>query len=261
MHLRVTGPVDAPPVVFLHAVGTSGWIWEPIAGVLEGVRCLVPDLPGHGSSADLPWRSMSDTADAVAELIARNVPGGRAHLVGLSLGGYLALTLSSRHPARVDRVIVSGVSVLPFPRPRLMRAFGLMMAPLMRREFVIRAQAKALRIPAEKLPEHRAAAKAMSPRTFLRIGDELMDFRSGAFAGAAAPTLVLAGEAEHPLVRRSMPLILDALPNAEGRLAPAMGHGWIGEAPELFRRTVEAWLLEERLPDIGLTAPCETQTD
>jgi pimeloyl-ACP methyl ester carboxylesterase len=248
MYVQLSGRAEAPAIVFLHAAGASGWMWKPTAEALSGFYRLTPDLPGHGASADLAWSSVSDTVDALADLIARRVPSGRAHVVGLSLGGHLALSLSRRHPDRVGRVVVSGVSVLPFPRPQLMRALGLLMAALMKRDFFIRAQAKALRIPRAQREEHRRALKAMSPRAFLRIGDELMDYRCGAFAGSVARTLVLAGEQEHPLIRRSMPLILDALPGSQGRLAPAMGHGWIGEAPELFRRTVETWLSDDLLP-------------
>jgi pimeloyl-ACP methyl ester carboxylesterase len=233
-------------------------MWQEIVTGLREFQCMVPDLPGHGGSAAVPWLSMRGTVDALAETIQRHVPEGCAHVVGLSLGGYLALSLARQHPTRVGRVVISGVSVLPFPRPGLMRALGLLTAPLLKREFFIRAQAKALRVPAAKLPEYYAAAKAMSSKAFLRIGDELMEYRPEVFAGAQAPTLVLAGEAEHQLVRNSVPAILRALPNSEARLAPAMGHGWIGEAPELFMRTARAWLLEERLPADLVEPPNQT---
>ncbi len=249
MHLHVAGPAGAPTILFLHAAGTSGWMWEPIVERLGSFGCLVPDLPGHGQSADVAWHSVDDTADGLADLISRHAPGGRAHVVGLSLGAYLALRLLARHPALVERAVLSGVNVLPFPRPGLMRLMGYMMVPLMKRDVVLRAQARALRIPEDRLDGYRSAARAMSLRAFLRIGNELMDFRADADLGhAASPTLVLAGEREHGLIRQSIPELVKALPKAQGCLVPGVGHGWSGEAPELFARTVEAWVSGEALP-------------
>jgi len=250
MHLHVTGPAGADTILFLHAVGTSGWMWEPIVERLDQFRCLVPDLPGHGQSATSPWLSLDATVDGLAEAIAREATGGRVHVVGLSLGAYVALRLISRHPARAKRTVLSGLNVLPFPHPRLMRLAGIMMAPWLKLDPFLRAQAKALRIPDERFEGYRRSAKAMSRRAFLRIGDELMDFRVGAdLRHVTSPTLVLAGEQEQGLIRQSVPQIVRALPGAQGYLVPGVGHGWSGEAPDLFARTVEAWLAGHGLPD------------
>lgn len=249
MHLHVTGPPGAPTILFLHAAGLSGWMWEPIVERLGHFRCLVPDLPGHGQSASVPWHSLDATVDSLADLVAQQATGGRAHVVGLSLGAYAALRLLSRQPARVDRTVLSGVNVLPFPNPLLMRLMGYLMLPLMKRDFILRAQAKALRIPDHQFHGYRLAARAMSSRAFLRIGNELMTFRAdAALSKAMSPTLVLAGEREQNLIRKSVPEVVKALPDARGYLVPGVGHGWSGEHPELFARTVGAWFGGQSLP-------------
>lgn len=251
MHLHSAGAPGAPTILFLHAAGTSGWMWEPVVERLsERFHCLVPDLPGHGRSADLPWRSLDATVDDLSAFIARQGTGGRAHVVGLSLGAYVALRLLARRPEVLDHAVLSGVNVLPFPRPGLMRLMGYMMLPLMKRDILLKAQARALRIPEERMEGYRTAARAMSLRAFLRIGHELMAFRAeSGLRHATAPTLVLAGEREHALIRRSLPEIVSALPAAEGYLVPDLGHGWSGEAPELFAQVVEAWITGWSLPE------------
>ena len=251
MHLHSAGAPGSPTILFLHAAGTSGWMWEPVVERLsERFHCLVPDLPGHGRSADLPWRSLDATVDELAALIARHGTGGRAHVAGLSLGGYVALRLLARHPHLIDRVVLSGVNVLPFPRPGLMRLMGYAMLPFMKRDMLLKAQARALRIPEDRMEGYRTAARAMSLRAFLRVGQELMGFRAEAgLRHATVPTLVLAGEREHELIRRSIPEIVGALPAAEGYLVPGLGHGWSGEAPELFAQVVEAWVTGRSLPE------------
>ncbi len=250
MHLHSAGAPGAPTILFLHAAGTSGWMWEPVVECLsDRFHCLVPDLPGLGQSASLPWRSLDTTADDLAELLVRQGAGGQAHVVGLSLGGYVALRLLARRPDGLDRVVLSGVNVLPFPRPGLMRLMGLAMLPVMKRDILLKAQARALRIPEDRIEGYRASAKALSLRAFLRIGHELMAFRAEpGLRHATAPTLVLAGGREQELIRRSLPAIVGALPAAQGYLVPGVAHGWSGEAPELFAQVVEAWVTGRSLP-------------
>ena len=258
MHVQLSGPVGAPTILFLHAMGTSGWMWEPIVERLGAYRCLVPDLPGHGRSAATPWHSLDDTVAGLAALIKSEGTGGRAHVVGLSMGAYAGLRLMARAPHRVDRAILSGLNVLPFPSPRLMRLAGRLMAPIIGTNIVLKAQAKALRIPARRVEGYLRAAKAMSRETFLRIGDEFMDFRVTAdLEQARSPCLVVAGEREHDLIRRSIPALLKALPDARGALVPGLGHGWSGEDPDLFARTVATWCEGRGLPPELVPVPAD----
>ncbi len=249
MHVQIDGPTGAPTVMLLHAMGTSGWMWEPVVERLGTYRCLVPDLPGHGRSAATSWDSLDRTVDELAALIAREATGGQAHIVGLSMGAYVGLRLMARAPGRVDRAVLSGLNVLPYPAPRLMRLAGRLMAPLMGTEFVLKGQARALRVPPERVAGFMQAAKAMSRDAFLRIGGELMDFRvTSDMEHARSPCLVVAGEREHDLIRRSIPAVLRVLPNARGALVPGLGHGWSGEDPDLFASTVQAWCEAGELP-------------
>jgi pimeloyl-ACP methyl ester carboxylesterase len=122
LHLHRSSGPNLPAVVFLHAIGTSGWMWQEQIEQLTDFDCLVPDLPGHGHSHDVRWRAFEQTADLVAEIIRKNVPSGRAHVVGLSLGAYVGLTLLVRHPSVVERAMLSGINVLPLPNRWLIDA-------------------------------------------------------------------------------------------------------------------------------------------
>lgn len=249
--LREVGPAGAPPVVLLHGVGTSGWMWRRLVTDLGGdLRLLVVDLPGHGDSAGRPWVSLDDTVAAVAGLIGDRAPGGRAHLVGLSLGGYVATELAARHAGLVESALVSGVNVLPFPRPRLMRAAGRLMAPVMTTTPLLRANARALGVAPEDFAGYAAAARAMAPGTFLRVGAELVDYRAPeAASGSATRVLAVAGEREQELIRRSLPEIAGAFPRGAARLVPGVGHAWNGEQPALFAELVRAHVTDAELPE------------
>ena len=71
---------------------------EQVRHLSDRFHCVTIDLPGNGASHEVPWRSFDDSAAAVAAVIAAT-PAGHAHVVGLSLGGYVAITLIARHPA------------------------------------------------------------------------------------------------------------------------------------------------------------------
>ena len=250
MYASESGPRDAPGVVLLHGVGTSGWMWRRVVGLLDGdLHVVVPDLPGHGRSNGRPWVSMADTVRVLAELIA-GLPGGRAHVAGLSLGGYVAARLAADRPELVPSAVVSGVSVLPFPRPGLMRVAGYAMAPLVTSGPMLRANARALGVPPEDLDGYRAAARAMARGTFRRVGDELLGFRVPAGAGGSSCRLLaVAGGHEHELILKSLPLLASGYPHGAARIAPGLGHAWNGAAPDLFAATVRAQVTGADLPD------------
>ncbi|MBB5961552.1 alpha/beta fold hydrolase [Planomonospora venezuelensis] len=248
--LEETGPDRAPAVVLLHGAGAGGWMWKRQAEALrDAFRVLVPDLPGHGRSNAVAWESVADTAEHIAEMIRKGSGTGRAHVVGLSLGGYLAAHLAATRPDVVETAVVSGVNVLPFPRPAMMRFMGRAMAPLMTWGPMINANARALRVPPEDRDAYREAARAMSRAAFLRIGDELMDFRvPPEAADSPCPLLAVAGEREQDLILRSLPHLAGSFPAGKAWIVPGVGHGWNGETPDLFAAMVRAHAAGENPP-------------
>lgn len=259
LSFQEAGPPDAPTVVLLHGVGTTRWMWRTLVPALgEDLHVLTVDLPGHGASAGIPWTTMADTVAAVAELITVGAHGGTASVVGLSLGGYVGVELAASHPDLIPSAVVSGVNVLPFPRPGLMRVAGYVMAPFMTRTPMLRANARSLGVPAEDFDGYAAAARSMAPGTFLRVGRELMDYRVPQAAGSSRTrVLAVAGQKEHPLIQRSQPVIAAGFPEGRARLVPDVGHAWNGERPGLFAEVVRAQVVAEALPD-GLTEPAAT---
>src|ERR1700760_1478143 len=97
------GTSDGTPLVLLHGL-TGAWpIWRPILPALEAEqRVFAPTLPGHHGATGLP-AGRSASIDTLADVLEAQLDAEgieRAHLVGNSLGGWLALTLSRRGRAR-----------------------------------------------------------------------------------------------------------------------------------------------------------------
>ncbi len=90
------------PLVLLHAFPVDHRIWAPAAAALpQHVRAVAVDLPGQGYSDS---GGMAANMDLVAEAVYRTLKDagiGNAIVAGLSMGGYVALALTERHPAFV----------------------------------------------------------------------------------------------------------------------------------------------------------------
>jgi pimeloyl-ACP methyl ester carboxylesterase len=255
LHVEVAGDPANPAIVFLHGLGVSSWMWAEQVRHLSGrFHCVTVDLPGNGASHGVPWRSFDDSAAAVADVIAAT-PAGRAHVVGLSLGGYVAVTLTARHPAVVDNVVVSGITAEPLQpvwRNRLLTLAG---GAVMRRPRMTRAYGVAMRLPRDARDSMAGDARVLSGATTHRIYEEILPYRLPAAIGAHA-VRILAVAADHDArpIRRG----LDAFAAAGATVAVARDshHAWNAEHPQLFSDMVEAWVTDRTVtPD--LVAPVE----
>lgn len=248
LYVEETGTPGAPSVVFMHGVGASGWMWWQQMAAFRDFHCLNVDLPGHGKSSHVPWVSLADTADQIAAIIQARATNGQAAVVGLSLGGYVAMVLLEHHTERVSRAVLSGVTAAPMPNRSLLKPQLWFMSVLKRRP-VASLQAKALSLPPTAQAAFIENLQAMSIDTYRRIMEEAVVFQvSPGLRHVNVPTLVTAGGRETEIILQAVTVIADLMPNAVGRLAPGGRHGWNVEAPDLFNAMLRAWLTNTPLP-------------
>jgi pimeloyl-ACP methyl ester carboxylesterase len=232
-------------------------MWQQQFRELTDYSCLALDLPGHGLSRGVPWLSLEQTADKVAAFIREHIPSGRSHIVGLSLGSYVGLSLLSRHPDVVERAVLSGINILPLPQKWLIDAAAYAIAPLLKTQWGARLNSRALKIPPEQFDGYRQSLGELSLRSFVTASHNASSFTiPGNVAGIRTPTLLVAGEREHPLIRASTEQLHQMLPVSQARIVEGVGHAWNGERPELFSATVKAWCglgeVPERLVDLAI---------
>jgi pimeloyl-ACP methyl ester carboxylesterase len=107
---REAGPETAAPLLFLHGAGGADSALPFLSGFAGLRRVIVPDLPGFGRSATPAWLdNIHDAAYACLEFIeALDLRG--LHLVGTSLGGWIALEVAVRDASRIASLTLVGAS-------------------------------------------------------------------------------------------------------------------------------------------------------
>lgn len=98
----------AQTLVLLHSGGMGAIEWQPQIKPLSAVfNLLVPDLPGHGRSVLGAEQLLSIRlmAESIVEMLAEESIE-KAHILGSSMGGAVALWIALHHPSVVDKLII-----------------------------------------------------------------------------------------------------------------------------------------------------------
>jgi pimeloyl-ACP methyl ester carboxylesterase len=100
-------PGTGAPVVLLHGGGMTSVSWAPYAEVLSGRDVYAIDIMGDAGRSE-PRARIGDGSDMAAWLdeTLMGLDIGRAHLVGHSLGGFVALSTAAHRPARVASLVL-----------------------------------------------------------------------------------------------------------------------------------------------------------
>ncbi len=106
-------PTDRPPLLIAHGLFGSARNWNVIAKRLSGTRqVLTVDMRNHGESDFQESHSYADLAGDLAEVITAH--GGRADVVGHSMGGKAAMMLALLHPNMVHRLVVADIAPVAY---------------------------------------------------------------------------------------------------------------------------------------------------
>ncbi len=97
IHFKHAG--EGSTVILLHGFLESSQMWDDYAKELSTqYRVIAIDLPGHGKSDCLGYVHSMEEMAAVVKAIADHFRLKRYHLIGHSMGGYVALAFAEAHP-------------------------------------------------------------------------------------------------------------------------------------------------------------------
>jgi len=115
-HLEVAahlyGPEDGRPVIALHGWLDNAASFSRLAPLLNGVRIVALDLPGHGLSDHRPPGAGYNIWDYAHDILqtAEQFGWQRFSMLGHSLGGIVSVLLAGAMPERIERLaLIDGV--------------------------------------------------------------------------------------------------------------------------------------------------------
>jgi pimeloyl-ACP methyl ester carboxylesterase len=112
-----------PVVLLIHGAGMDSTVWQLQTRYLayRGFRAVAVDLPGHGRSAGEPLPSIEAMADWVSRFVTAS-GFDAVHVVGHSMGTFIALELASRYAPIVSSITLCGTATAMPVHPDLLAA-------------------------------------------------------------------------------------------------------------------------------------------
>jgi pimeloyl-ACP methyl ester carboxylesterase len=239
-----------PPLVIAHGLYGSARNWGVIARGLSAARQVIAvDMRNHGDSHHDPVHAYEEMAADLAEVI--DAHGGRADVLGHSMGGKAAMVLALSEPARVGRLIVADIAPVEYSHSQIMHVEAMRRVDLsaVTRRSDADAQLATLS-PDRALRAFFLQSLVVEPggaRWKLNLdalGDQMEEIMGFPPLDAEfdRPALFLRGGASEYVGDAHRPRILELFPAATFETIPGVGHWLHAEAPDAFRAAVSAFL-------------------
>jgi pimeloyl-ACP methyl ester carboxylesterase len=257
LHFEETG--IGTPVLFIHEFAGDHRSWEPqVRDFSRRYRCVAYNARGYPPS-DVPddteaYSQARAVADAVAVL--DNLGIDKAHVVGLSMGGFCTLHLGLRHPDRARSLVVAGCGYGAQPDKRdsfrseseanarafeadpagAATAYALGPARVQFQDKDPRGWAEFV----QQLSQHSGPGSARTLRGVQMRRPSLYDL-TAELAELRVPTLIVTGDEDEGSLDPDL-MLKRTIPSAALAVLPRTGHGCNLEEPGLFNRLVQDFL-------------------
>ena len=257
VQLNVEETGEGIPVIFIHEFAGDHRSWEPqVRAFSRRYRCITYDARGYPPS-DVPddlaaYSQLRAVEDAVAVLDGLGVD--RAHVVGLSMGGFATVHLGLRHPHRARSLVVAGCGYGAAPdRREAFRAESATIADAFAEEGAAEVAKRYAVGPARvqfqnkdprgwaqfaaQLAEHSSQGSALTMRGVQRERPSLYDL-TDELQALSVPTLIVAGDEDEGCLEPSL-MLKRTIATAGLAVLPRTGHTCNLEDPAAFNRLVQ----------------------
>lgn len=250
------------PIIFVHEFGGNHWSWEPqLSFFARRHRCITFAARGYAPSdipADVEAYSQARAADDIIDVL--NATGiEKAHVVGLSMGGFATLHAGLRHPGRVLSLVAAGTGYgaekahedyFKGISEQVARNFETRGAPDFAPTYAegasrVQFQDKDPRgwaLFAERLGRHDAQGAANTMRGVQMRRPSLYDLEAD-FRAMQAPLLVMTGDEDDHCIQPGV-YLKKVVPRCGLAVLPKSGHTLNLEEPALFNHLVGEFIAQ-----------------
>ena len=244
---KITG--DGSPIVLVHGFPLDARMWEPqIAALSRRHQVLTLDLAGFGQTQTAtPPTHLEDHAFDIAHLLD-HLHLDRVTLVGLSMGGYVALCFAERYAHRLSSLVLANTKATPdTPEAKQKRDEHVALVE----QKGVSALAKALlpnllsKAAPEKLREHVVSIMSAQPvEATTRALEAMRDRRDTTHVlhDLTVPLLLIGSEGDTLMPPEITKAMKQAQPDAELVIIAGAGHLSNLEAPDAFNRAIGAFV-------------------
>ncbi len=245
------------PIVFVHEFGGDHRSYEPqIRYFARCYRCIAYNARGYPPS-DVPDEEQDYSQERARDDIRAVVDGlgiDRAHVVGISMGGFATLHFGMAYPERARSLVVGGCGYGAEPGKRGQFQAEAEAAAARFETLGIEATANSYALGATRvqlqnkdprgweefrrmLAEHSARGSALTLRGVQKRRPSLFDLVEQ-MKHVRVPTLVMTGDEDDPCIAASI-LMKRTIPSAALVMLPRSGHAINLEEPALFNQFAE----------------------
>ncbi|PSK98941.1 pimeloyl-ACP methyl ester carboxylesterase [Murinocardiopsis flavida] len=223
------------PIVLVHGLRISGSMWRSQVEVLraQGRQVRAPDLPGHGARRGEAF-TLGGAVEAVRDAV--DEVGGRALVVGLSLGGFVSIAAAAAYPGRVAGLVATGCSAKPVNAlAHMYRIPAALLGRLPDKGLAVNERLHRLRLPAEAAEAVLDGGLAMEAAR--EVIEEIVAMDALALLASYPHSVwLINGARDHFRIHEK--LYLDACVDGRLLVVPRAGHMVSLDQPEAFTTLV-----------------------
>lgn len=248
------------PIIFVHEFGSDCREWETqVRYFSRSYRCIAYNARGYPPSDvpdDLHQYGWEFSVDDIAAVM-RGTGIDRAHIVGLSMGGYAALQFGLQYPGKASAIVAAGAGS---GSPPSHREAWLKETPVTARGFIERGMdamaeemghsptriqlkhkdPRAWQEFVDHLRQHSPRGMSNTMARYQTLRPSLHDFQDR-FAKLTTPVLLAVGDEDAPCIETNL-MLKAAIPTAGLWMCPNTGHAVNLEEPAAFNAQVESFL-------------------
>jgi len=237
---------EGPSILFIHSLGTNNYLYrEQIAELKSNYRCIAPDCRAHGASSfnsDFTVEGVAEDHKAVLDHLGIN----SCHIVGLSMGGPIALRLNAQYPSISNSMVLADAfaRIRPGGEDRIY-ATQEAVAYLSMLEFGSQYAGDRLMptTPIEKLDELAAEIGKCPSKGYVATVRAIFTYDSSSdLTKVNVPTLVLIGDSDDATPIAESEYIRDNIHGAEIKVIPDAGHLSTIDSPAEFTAELKEFL-------------------